>query len=468
MSNCNINKIISDKLSVSKLTKTQEIDITIMSDIDSCLKINTRKFEKITGTSSAYTSRTIAPDLINTCESFGCKNTGTLFITSKETDAEGADGNKVHTSGAVFKALKNALDFAAGVVYYYVNVPQAGTYTITTKISDVLDHEMTNADEYTTTLKADKEGFYPVQIDLSTVPTKTSGKGWEASTSGVRLSIEVALTDKSADSILIGISSISFFEEFADLDSNNDIKVSCLSGFDGDDTVDPVDTSCFDDSYDDDSASIERSFTGTQLTSNYLTMNPLIGKGDKSQGFMMRTQEVVIEADKEHPEYGSIHIADHYVDECGFIYAALSDQCNITDSTLNRINTPLLANLDESQYQVLNSKINPSLDIEGSKIYFNKNLVGKTLKISYPMTVDVLQHYVANNDSLKNKRAKVTITRYRSDGTAEVFTYHNAKITSFPMGIPDDGAFEFSLAFKKDTRGNWYEVYVVNKANANL
>ena len=31
MSNCNINKIISDKLSVSKLTKTQEIDITIPS-----------------------------------------------------------------------------------------------------------------------------------------------------------------------------------------------------------------------------------------------------------------------------------------------------------------------------------------------------------------------------------------------------------------------------------------------------
>lgn len=73
MSNCNINKIISDKLSVSKLTKTQEIDITIMSDIDSCLKINTRKFEKITGTSSAYTSRTIAPDLINVCESLDVK-----------------------------------------------------------------------------------------------------------------------------------------------------------------------------------------------------------------------------------------------------------------------------------------------------------------------------------------------------------------------------------------------------------
>ena len=44
MSNCNINKIISDKLSVSKLNKTQEIDITIMSDIDACLKINTLKF----------------------------------------------------------------------------------------------------------------------------------------------------------------------------------------------------------------------------------------------------------------------------------------------------------------------------------------------------------------------------------------------------------------------------------------
>ncbi|MBD4340715.1 hypothetical protein GUH15_32695, partial [Xanthomonas citri pv. citri] len=105
-----------------------------------------------------------------------------------------------------------------------------------------------NADEYTTILKADKEGFYPVQIDLSTVPKKETGKGWEASTSGVRLSIEVSLTDKSSDNILIGLSSISFFEEFADLDSNNDIKVSCLSGFDGDDTVDPVDTSCFDDS----------------------------------------------------------------------------------------------------------------------------------------------------------------------------------------------------------------------------
>lgn len=47
MSNCNINKIISDKLSVSKLTKTQEIDITIMSDIDSCLKINTRNLKRL-------------------------------------------------------------------------------------------------------------------------------------------------------------------------------------------------------------------------------------------------------------------------------------------------------------------------------------------------------------------------------------------------------------------------------------
>ena len=45
MYNCNINKIISDKLSVSKLTKTQEIDITIMSDIDYCFIIYSGIFE---------------------------------------------------------------------------------------------------------------------------------------------------------------------------------------------------------------------------------------------------------------------------------------------------------------------------------------------------------------------------------------------------------------------------------------
>lgn len=466
MANCNLNKVVVDKLKIQKLKQEQEVDLTIINDIDSCLKINTRRFEKINGTSSAYTSRTIAPDLINVCESFGCKNTGTLFITSKETDGT-SGGDKVHTSGATFKALKNALDFAAGVCFYYVNVPSAGTYTITTKISDVKDASMTNADEYETKLVATKEGFYPVQIDLASVPKKVDGKGWEASTSGVRVSIDIILTDKSADSVLMGISSISFFEDYSALVSNITVKLGCMSGFNGDDTVDPVDTTCGDDGYDEDSVSIERNATARLLSSNYLDANPLISKGNKTVGFVMRAIEIPVEEDKENEGYGVIHIADHFVDECGFIFAGLSDQCNITDSTLERINSPLLATLDESQFQVLNSKLNPNLDIEGSKIYFDKSLIGKVVKISYPMTVDA-QHYVANNEGLSGKRAKMTAPRYRSDGTVEQFVYHNVKITSFPMGIPDDGAFEFSYTVKKDNHGNWYETYVVNKANALL
>ena len=468
MSNCNVNKIVADKLGFSKLNQMMEVDLTIATDIDSCLKINTRKFEKINGEAGAYTSRTVAPDLINVCESFGCKNTGTLFITSNDTDAQGGDGNKTHTSGATFKALKNALDFAAGVLFYYVNLPKAGTYTITTKISDVTEQSQTNADEYATTLKVDKEGFYPVQINLASVPTKVDAKGWEASTSGVRLSIDVATTDNSADSILVGISSIAFYESFEDLTSNFSVKLGCLSGFDGDDTVDPVDTTCTDDGYDEDSASIERTVTAKLLSSNYMMMNPFIAKGNKTQGFVMRTIETTVEKDKENEGYGVVHIADHFLDECGFIYAALSDQCNITGSTLDRINSPILADLNESQFQVLNTKVNPNLDIEGSKLYFDKSLIGKTVKVSYPMTVDVEQHYVSSTVNLSGKRAKMTVPRERADGTVEVFVYHNVKITSFPMGIPDDGTFEFSYTMKKDTQGSFYEQYVVNKANAML
>ena len=80
MSKCNMNKIVAQKVAPQKLTNLDEVEFTVSRDIDACAKINTKNFlTEGTDAGADYDRLLVPDDLLNVCESFGCKNTGTLL-----------------------------------------------------------------------------------------------------------------------------------------------------------------------------------------------------------------------------------------------------------------------------------------------------------------------------------------------------------------------------------------------------
>lgn len=75
MSKCNINRIVANKVGYNKLDKTTaEVTFNLSRDIDSCVKINTKNYVEYVGSTAPVYSRLAVPqDMINVCESFGCK-----------------------------------------------------------------------------------------------------------------------------------------------------------------------------------------------------------------------------------------------------------------------------------------------------------------------------------------------------------------------------------------------------------
>lgn len=458
MSNCKA-KLVARKVAYKKVNKqTEEVDFTIMEDIDSCAKINTKKFVSTSGTAT-YSPTTVPDDLLNICESFGCKNTGTLLVTGTEP------------VNGIFTTISDATEYFAGVMYYYLQLDK-GKYTVTTTVSDLLDESQTNADVYTTVVDATSKHFYPITIDFAKEPTSTAGSGWTASTNGTRVNISVARwvdpealpAEPGEDTPLtVGFSSISFFDEIEDLEGNEAIKLGCLTGIEGEDTIDALEEACLAAQYDDTSASVERTITASTWTPNAIKLNPFIHRGEEDTGFFMQTITHEVEQDPDNPEYGSIHISDAYAEECGYIYVSMEDACNITDSVMDRINNPNLMDLNEVQFQVINTMQNPDINIVGSKLYFNKVNIGKTVLISYPKEAAEVESYDFTDAYVNDRRVKMTYTKHITDGVIEVYRYNNVLVTSFPMMInASDSELEYTVKVVKDEKGRYYTMQRIN------
>lgn len=460
MTRCNRNEAIARKIGYKQVDKSMEVDFTVMEDIDACAKINTRKYIETKSDSSAYVASSRPDDMINPCGGFGCKTTGTLFITTEQTASE-TEGNTIHTASGKFSTISDATNYVAGVVSYYVHVPAEGTYTLKTTLSDISDEAQTNADVYETTLVADKEGFYPIMVDVSKAPAEVVGEGWQASQSGTVITIEASKEDTSAEAISIGLSSISFFDEIADLQGNVSVKLGCMTGIEGDDTIDALEEQCLTAGYDETTTAVEREITFTTFTPNAMILNPLLQKADEVDGFIMQTVEKVVE---EEDGYGVVTIADAYAEECGYIYASLNDDCNVTDSVLNRVNSPVLLDLNERQFQVMNSSVG-NVDFVGTKVYVDSALVGKTLLISYPKQAEVEESFVATEKGVNDRRVKMTFTKTTTDGYAEIHEFNNVLITSFPMAITNENMeHTLGLSIQRDGNGYFYTVKRINLA----
>lgn len=466
MNKCNLNRFVAQKVGYNKVEKTQEVDFNLSTDIDACVKINTKNYIAYEGETAPVYSRLAVPqDMINVCAVKGCKNTGTLIVSTKN---EGSETNYTHTANATFAKATNAVLISAGIVYFYVDFPKAGTYTVALTIGDIKDSELTNGDKYTQEVTVISEGYKPISFDLSIAPSEDVGTGWNPTTSGITMQIDVSTKDTTETGYMVGLSSVSIFEDVEDLATNEVVKLGCMTGIEGDDTIDAMEEQCLGAQYDTSTTSVERTITASTWTPNVMMLNPLIHRTEVTEGFYIATVEMTVEQDAENENYGSVQLADSYDEVCGFIYSSIADSCNINDSILTRINNPNLMNLDERQFQVINSFLNPTVYVEGSKLYFNKALVGKTVIISYPRAVEV-EEFIATEAGINERRAQMSYTKKQSDGVVEVHVYDNVLITSFPQTINNsDSDFSFTISVQRDQNGNFFRIMKYNETGQYL
>lgn len=440
MTRCANDTLIS-KIGMKSLNKLVEVDFAVLADIDSCVKVNTKNYIDYTGTSAAFNAYSIPEDSFN-CLAEGCKNSGTLTVMNGIGTA----------SSATFAVNADATDFAAGVITYYVHFPAAGTYQLDTAVSDISDQGQTNADVYKKEIIVKEAGFHPVVIDLSKVPEEQKGTGWMASEGGIILKAEATPEDTVIGTV--GFSSIYVYNSIEDFEVNDVVKIGCIDEFAGEMTVDPVEASCFGAGYDATSIAIERTLTGKSATANYWKLNPLMSKGEQTTGWLIQTTERTISSTEiDGVTYGYVQLADMNMDECAFTTAAIADICNVTESLLSRVNTPVVVDINEKQFIVLDS----------GKILFHESLVGKAIVISYPKTVDV-EHFVGSEASLDERRVRMSFTQEQTDGVKQNYVYNNVLITSFPGTVNnEETTFEFTISVQRDKNGNFFEMYRITE-----
>lgn len=435
------NAELLHKLDVPKIQDWLEVTFSLISDVTNCTTINTRDY--VTANALDRYAMYDRPENRYDCDGGVCTTTGTLYI---KTGTSGTD--------AVFYKNFDATQYASGVMtmYIYESTIASGDKAVVT-ISDT--SSFANADVYEVTLgSVGDDGYAPVLIDFTATPTSTEGTGWAASTSGAYVKVEVKNSSTNKE---FGVSTITFYKSLYELAMSNIVKIGCLSEVGGTFDVGALEETCISGGYDESSLSggIDRTITGKKMTSNYWMLNPLAGMdrfaGDETSttGYRVETVKKTVDAN------GQVEIADMNYAVCDFIGAQVDDKCvTPVSDLLYRIMSPVPVTLAYDQYQVLYD------DETGvATFYFNENLKGKDVLITYPQKVELKERIVGNNENLNEVRVKMSYPWIYPDGTEEIHTFNNVYITSFPASITsDEGEFSFTINIRKDADGNWFTV----------
>lgn len=429
MTRCKNDTLIS-KIGVEKLQKTTEVDFTVHRYLPDCRKIMASKYVSGSGAFNRY----LVPANQFECVRENCVNTGTLFN-------EGAQ--------AIYKATADAVEFAAGVITFYVT---GSNGTVTVKVSD--KETLVNSDVYTVDLskiEAAADGYKAVVVDLSQTPASSTGDGWTPNHVAAFISITIT-PDQDDTAKNIGISSLAIYDSLEDFETTHAVRIACLSTVGGSWDFEAVEATCFGNAgYDDESIdSFEKTVTGKALTPNYLLLNPMFTKGEATEGWDTNTVEKVVEAEGD---YGVIILPDKFTPECGFINVAIKDNCNVTDAHLIELTVPSKVDLDEKHFVVIDNE-------DGSaSIYFNKALVGQTMVVAYPQAMEV-EEYVFDKDNVRYVKTRMSYTRTYNDGVKYRFVFDNVLITSFPDEVTDEESeFEFTVTVQADKDGRYGRAY---------
>ena len=423
------NAQLLNMITQDKLTDNTVITFNILDRLPDCKKILANAYTDITS-GAGFNAYKRPKDRFD-CDAL-CTTSGTQYV-----EANGS---------VTYKAQYDATEFANGVITFYVAASGAGSVSVSISTAS----NFTNADVYTkayTEAEITDDGFVPVVIDLTATPTSVEGTGWDASASGAFIRI----TSTTA----AGISTISIYDDMNDFAVNDVVQMACLTGFEGTDDMDVLENDCIGGGYDTttDSA-IERTVTGRMLTANYMKLNPRSGKGDKVDGYVQTTIAAKVESYQDGA-YGVVTLYDK-ADDCGWLKAEVNDPCLVTDSELELLSIPTLVAMDSDHFVAVDGT-------DSTNLYFNKDLIGMEVLITYPKAVAVENHLTFSMDNvMTGRRVRMTIENPTSDGKKHVFVAHNVLITSFPMGLTnEDAEFAITFAIQRDANGVNYERYTI-------
>lgn len=450
MGRCDGDKLLQT-VGRKNIEKGTKLSFNILRDLDTCHCINTSTYsvpdvEETEDQQFVYNKYDVPADEFS-CKEDKCTNSGTLLNVAGQTAYGPVD----------FPVRFDAEEFYAGILTAYMEVSAPGTYNVSVQVSAIgeldADPADRNADVYTMSVAFEEAGHKPIVIDLAQAPTSILGTGWEASTRGAIVTVTV--TPLTATQT-VGFSSICMHDTIDDFETNDTVIATCITDITNDITADPVDASCFSSGYDPNSMAIDFSATVGLFTGNYYKLNPFERKGDKTEGFKIFVDEKEVETFTYNGKtYGYVQFPDMYTGECGFKNASISDTCNVVDSDLTLVNSPVPMNLTERQFQVLDGTYAEGLD--AGVVLVHESLIGQSIIVAYPKTVSI-EEYVADDKDLNRRRTRMTVEECLTDGTTMIYVYENVLVTTFPLGrtSADEQTWELAMTIQRGKDGAFY------------
>lgn len=435
------NELFMSTIGQAKLTKHTEVDFNVERNLPDCQKLNAGRIISTEAETSRF-DRFRTPENQFECMRNDCVNSGTFYNGGAETK---------------YKFKLPAVEFAAGVLTFYVLPPADENATVVVKVSETAS--MTDADQYTLNIKdmtKGADGFAAVVVDLTQTPTKV-GNGWSKDGENIYVSIKVT---GATEGELVGVSTISMFEEMDDFAVSTHVIARCLTGIDGSWDLDEAEETCFRKGRfnTDELESIEKTVTYRGITPNFWRLNPMYNKGNLTKAWDKEVVEATVKA-LPGTDYGYVTLDDMDQAECRYFSVQALYDCreagNAIDALMERLSIPTKVDMDENHYQLMDNGDGTTT------VLFNEVHIGRQVLISYPRIVEVDNSFYLSDENVNELRTSMTYTKCLTDGTKWRFIFNNVLITSFPDALTEDedAEGELTIAIKRDRDGRFGYAY---------
>lgn len=456
MAKCDSKGFVVRLDQVGKLKNDDLIAISILDDLASCAKIDTKTIMRdyVTGLAEgAYYNAANVPEDEFGCSKNKCYNTGTF---QGEVSAAGAGEGK----SVVFGDFKKAMDatlYAFGMVTAYIYLP-AGEHKVSLTLADYIDDDMANSSTVDVTVYATKSAdgsyLYPVKFDLTDlVEDKNTGTGFIPSTIGTRLKITIDGKNLTAGQ-MVGVSSLAFYESIEDLELNKTVLVSCIDTWGDSQSFDVVEGACSTSEFDPNSGTMTASITANKWSENLMYANPALHKTDEQEfGVLHVVTRKVMKGIGDLDGYGYIQLSDMVENDCGFVYIQ-TPGCAGNSSMLTRVSAPVPVmdgTTDGDKFQVLTSSYNG--DKTMGMIIVGKDWIDQELNVIYRQKKTAEVWAITNE--FRDFHVNILAPLRKKDGTVEYHYYENAFMTTHANNISrsDETTIELQFTIAADENG---------------